>query len=144
MKEILSSPLLVDSLLASGKECEHNPDLYYDFVNEVHWPLFLAFFKTHRGIDYDSLDELEQVDVCIDSDLLTKFVKETPRFHRFRSRYYFYQLSLADVTDIDLFELSDTEVIDMLNLRISQAGENSKPIPFLKRLFRRGTANHRG
>jgi hypothetical protein len=51
MLAILASPVMVDVLRDSRKDCEHNPDLCYDFTNEVHWPLFLdnAERGHHRG-----------------------------------------------------------------------------------------------
>lgn len=139
MTEILASAVMVDVLRDVGKDCKHDPDLYYDFTNEVHWLLFLDFLKSARGVDYESLPVLEQVDMCIDSQLLTDFLKLTPRFHFFRSRFYYYKLSLADATAIDLFELSAEDVLAHLNSQESEKAERRHGlIDALKRLFRSG------
>jgi hypothetical protein len=139
MREILASSVMLDVLRDSGKDCEHNPDLYYHFTNEVHWPLFLDFIKSTRGLNYESLPVLEQVDICIDPQLLADFLQRTPRFHFFRSRFYFYRLSLADVTEIDLFELSDEDVLAHLNSQRSEKPEKpNKLVEALKRLFKGG------
>jgi hypothetical protein len=139
MREILAFPVMLDVLRDAGKDCEHNPDHYYDFTNEVHWPLFLDFIKSVRGLDYESVPVLEQVDICIDPQLLSDFLQRTPRFHFFRSRFYFYRLSLADVTEIDLFELSDEDVLAHLNSQRSKKTEKrNRLVHAFERLFRGG------
>lgn len=111
MKKILSGDTI---FIGDEKDCVLDKELYYTFLNELYWPQFISFLKT-QSIQYDKLSPLEQAGVCTNAKLLMDFLHNSSRFVTFRGKFFFYTLTLADATYIDLYQLSEDDIVEFLN-----------------------------
>jgi hypothetical protein len=115
VRQVVDSDLLATLTTENGRQVIVDSDLFYDFANDVHWASFVDYLRTVRSIDYEGLEPLEKARLCSNSDVLTDYLKRTPRFAHYRGDFYFYTLPIADATHIELYRVSIEEVLEHLN-----------------------------